>query len=53
METTVTLLPSGMLAGTGCIETGEGTNVVFSGGSVGQGLAYSECARVRDEIGEL
>ncbi len=38
-ETTVTSLPAGTLAGTGCIETGAGTNVAFSGGSIGQGLA--------------
>ena len=36
-ETTITWLPPGTVAGTGCINTGAGTNLTFSGGTLGPG----------------
>jgi len=36
--TTVTWLPIGTLPGTGCIATGAGTSVTFSGGTLGPGV---------------
>jgi hypothetical protein len=37
-ETTITWLPLGTLAGTGCISTGSGTNVTYSGGTLSSGV---------------
>jgi hypothetical protein len=36
-ETTITWLPAGTVAGTGCINTGAGTNVTYSGGTLSSG----------------
>jgi hypothetical protein len=36
-ETSITWLPSGTVAGTGCINTGLGTSLTYSGGSLGPG----------------
>ncbi|HKT36048.1 MAG TPA: PEP-CTERM sorting domain-containing protein [Nitrospira sp.] len=38
-ETSLTWLPLGTVAGTGCIDTGAGTNIVYSGGTLGGGVA--------------
>jgi hypothetical protein len=35
--TTITWLPLGTLPGTGCVNTGAGTNVTYSGGTLGPG----------------
>jgi hypothetical protein len=37
-STSITWLPSGTVAGTGCIATGAGTNVSYSGGLLGSGV---------------
>jgi len=37
--TTIVWSPNGTTAGTGCIDTGLGTNVTFSGGTLGAGVA--------------
>ena len=37
--TTITWSPVGTVAGTGCIDTGLGTNVTYSGGTLGAGVA--------------
>lgn len=37
--TTVTWFPSGTVAGTGCIDTGGGTSLSYSGGTLGSGVA--------------
>jgi hypothetical protein len=37
-STSITWLPSGTVAGTGCIATGVGTNVSYSGGLLGPGV---------------
>jgi hypothetical protein len=37
-ETSITWLPSGTVAGTGCIATGTGTNLSYSGGLLGPGV---------------
>jgi PEP-CTERM motif len=36
--TSITWLPSGTVAGTGCIATGAGTNLTYSGGTLGPGV---------------
>jgi hypothetical protein len=37
--TAITWSPNGTVAGTGCIDTGLGTNVTYSGGTLGAGVA--------------
>jgi hypothetical protein len=37
--TTIVWAPNGTVAGTGCIDTGLGTNVTYSGGTLGAGVA--------------
>jgi len=37
--TSITWSPTGTVAGTGCIDTGIGTNVTYSGGTLGAGVA--------------